>query len=257
MCFCNMDFTKWRVAEGRGSFDFIWLYVVVFLVCCVHVVFPYRHFHMPQCRFSCTCVSSLLRFLDFRFFIFICKSPGGSLKNNATLHFAKPSFFLAKWIVRRSYQFIWLYCVVFFMLCIRFLLPYRHFHMPIRRFSCTCASLLLRFLDLLFLVLICKSPRAARLNKTTKHCILQNRVFFLFAKWILQNGVRLKGPTFLWAYMPLSLSCFSSCVLGFCFRIEISPPRKTVPHVPALLRFYDFSTFASLYLFARIPGRVA
>ena len=50
---------------------------------------------------------------------------------------------------------------------------------------------------------------------------------------------------------------FPFCMFDFCFHISISTCRNAVSCVPAFLRFYDFSIFVSLYLFAKVPGQLA
>ena len=132
--------------------------------------------------------------------------------------------------------------VVVVVRCVRFLFP------------CTCDFSLLRFLNLSFVIFVSQSPRAARL-KTTQRCILQNQLFS--NKMILLNGVRLNGAPFLWSYMTFILSFVLFVVFDFCFRITISTCLKSRFSCTCVLSLLQFLDVVSLYLFAKVPGRLA
>ena len=142
---------------------------------------------MPQRRFSCNCISSLLWFLDFDFFICICKSPlAVRLKTTQRCILQNQVFLVAKlilqkmargWKGHRFHELKLLLFVVVLDVCDRCLFPYKDFLLPLRRFSCTCVLSLLRFPDSRFFIFLCNSPRAARLKKRNV-CFLQNRMLF-------------------------------------------------------------------------------
>ena len=182
----------WR---GRRLYEFIWL---LFCRCsrslCSISVSVYS---FPHAGRAVSRVPAPFRFYDFSIcclHIYLQKSSGGSLKNDATLHVAKSTaVFLLHWVCnivcgwrgrRFLNEFVWLLlCRVSRCLC---LISSSVWAFPP---ASTPFLVYLRFL----VAFTIKVPDAARL-KTTQRSILQNRV--CFAKVILQHGVRLKGSPF-------------------------------------------------------------
>ena len=230
------------------------------------VVFDFC-FRIFTCRNAVSCVPALFSFYDFSIpvvFIFICKSPRAArLKKTQSCILQNRMFFCKMNFEKNGVRlkgspFLWnsviLICRVS-CLCVRFLFPYDYFRLPQRRFSCTCVFL--RFHDFTTFVdldLFSKVPGRLRLKqRNVASCKIKcSCCEMVFAKWRAAEG----AAFFVWIDMACTLSCFSWFVIDLWFLTIIAMCRNAASR-DLHFRCNDFSTFASLYLCARNPWRLA
>ena len=185
----------------------------LFLFCVFDVCF---RIIISKCRSAVSRVPALLfAFTISRFlflYIYLQKSPGGLLKNNATLHFATSNVLFANLMLQNGVRlkgspfFISLYdfyIVVFLVVCVWFLFRYGHFHMPQRRFSCTCVFFAFTISWFSFLYIDLQTSPGGSLQTRATYYVCNIECFFCNMDFEKRRAAQ--GVAVLWIYMTVML----------------------------------------------------